>query len=85
MLYERSLEIERRLQTVLELIRSGDYSTPALAEEVGVSIPTISCAVTALRERGHSIRAENSGDGWRYVIEVSSRRSNSRQRTAARS
>ena len=42
MLYERSLEIERRLQTVLELIHTGDYSTPALAEEVGVSIPTIS-------------------------------------------
>ena len=68
MLYERSLEIERRLQLVLELIRTGAYSTPALADQVGVSIPTISRAVTALRERGHSIKAENCGDGWRYVL-----------------
>lgn len=68
MLYERSLEIEQRLQAVLELIRTGDYSTPALADAVGVSIPTISRAVTALRERGHDIQAEKHGGGWRYVL-----------------
>lgn len=68
MLYERSLEIERRLLTVLELIRTGDYSTPALADEVGVSIPTISRAVTALRQRGHDIQSEKHCDGWRYSL-----------------
>jgi predicted DNA-binding transcriptional regulator YafY len=66
--FERSLEIERRLETVLRLIRKGGYSTPMLAKEVGVSIPTISRCVTALRLRGHPIRAEKHEDGWRYVL-----------------
>jgi biotin operon repressor len=66
--FERSLEIERRLDDVLRLIRTGRFSTPLLAEEVGVSIPTISRCVTALRLRGHDIRAEKHEDGWRYVV-----------------
>jgi hypothetical protein len=49
--FERSFEIEQRLDAVLRLIRTGRYSTPALAEVVGVSIPTISRIVAALRER----------------------------------
>jgi len=68
MLYQRSLEIERRLETVLRLIRSGDYSTPKIAEQLGVSIPTVSRDVTALRERGHDIRSERVSDGWRYIL-----------------
>jgi transposase len=59
MLYQRSLEIEARLNQVLRLIRTGRYSTPKLAEKVGVSIPTISRYVTALREHG---------TGWRYFL-----------------
>ena len=66
--FERSLEIERRLDDVLRLIRTGQFSTPMLAEEVGVSIPTISRCVTALRLRGHDIRAEKHEDGWRYMV-----------------
>jgi predicted DNA-binding transcriptional regulator YafY len=66
--FERSLEIERRLDEVLRLIRTGRFSTPMLAEEVGVSIPTISRCVTALRLRGHVIRAEKHENGWRYVL-----------------
>jgi biotin operon repressor len=68
MLYSRSLEIEQRLETVLRLIRSGRYSTPRLAEQLGVSIPTVSRYVTALRERGYDIRAEKQAKGWRYVL-----------------
>ena len=68
MRYQRSLEIEQRLDAVLELIRSGNYSTPALAEKVGVSIPTISRSVEALRERGHHIKAVKGPHGWRYTI-----------------
>lgn len=68
MLYQRSQEIEQRLDQVLRLIRTGRYSTPMLAEEVGVSIPTVSRCVTALRERGHDIRAEKNGAGWHYVL-----------------
>jgi len=66
--FERSFEIERRLDHVLRLIRTGRYSTPMLAEEVDVSIPTISRCVNALRERGHDIRAEKHGNGWRYIL-----------------
>lgn len=36
MLYERSLKIEKRRGTVLRLIRKGQYSTPKLAEQLGV-------------------------------------------------
>lgn len=41
MLYQRSQEIEKRLEQVLGLVRTGSYSTPKSAEEVGVSIPTV--------------------------------------------
>ena len=66
--FERSLEIARRLDDVLHLIRTGSYSTPMLAEEVGVSIPTISRIVAALREKGHEIQAKRHDGGWRYVL-----------------
>lgn len=69
MLYRHTLAIHDRLETVLRLIRTGSFSTPALAKEVGVSIPTISRIVAALRERGHAIRSEKHRDGWRYVID----------------
>lgn len=68
MLYQRSLDIERRLEAVLRLIRKGGYSTPKIAEELDVSIPTVSRDVTALRQRGHDIRAEKLASGWRYVL-----------------
>ena len=68
MLYERSLTIKTRLQTVLRLIENGSYSTAELAEEIGVSVPTISRDVTALRQRGHAIRAEKLGRNWRFVL-----------------
>lgn len=73
MLYQQSLEIEQRLGTTLRLIRTGRYSTPRLAEELNVSIPTISRYVTALRGRGHNIRAERSNRGWRYVLVASAK------------
>ena len=74
MLYERSLAIENRLQAVLRLISTGDYSTPELADEVGVSVPTISRDVMALRQRGHAIRAERIGMVWHYVLEADEKR-----------
>lgn len=67
-MYERSLSIEKRLREVLELVRAGCYSSPAIAKKLGVSVPTVSRDVTALRERGHDIRAERQGDSWQYVL-----------------
>lgn len=69
MLYERSLTIERRLEEVLELVRTGRYSTPTIADKLGVSVPTISRDVTALRERGYDIRAERCDGSWRFVLD----------------
>jgi predicted DNA-binding transcriptional regulator YafY len=66
--YERSAQIEQRLGAVIRLIRTGRYSTATLAERLGVSIPTVSRDVTALRERGYHIRAEKRARGWRYVL-----------------
>ena len=68
MRYQHSLEIHERIEEVLRLIKTGRYSTPALAEKVGVSIPTISRIVAALREQGHDIQANRTGSGWRYVL-----------------
>lgn len=74
MLYQRSLEIETRLQAVLTLVRSGRYSTPMIAKQLGISIPTVSRDVTALRERGHDIRSERNRGTWRYVLAAASSR-----------
>lgn len=68
MRYQQSLEVHERIEEVLRLIKTGRYSTPALAEEVGVSVPTISRIVAVLRERGHDIRSERTKQGWRYVL-----------------
>lgn len=75
MRYQRSLDIEKRLDTLLLLIETGRYSTPTLAAKIGVLIPTISRTVEALREQGHDIRTERGPDGWRYVLAVTERTS----------
>ncbi len=80
-MYQRSREIEQRLHDVVRLIRSGRFSTPLLAERLGVSIPTVSRYVTALRERGHDIRSERKDGRWRYVL--AARRPVSRPRHSA--
>ena len=84
MLYQRSLEIETRLQTVLTLVRSGRYSTPMIAKQLGISIPTVSRDVTALRERGHEIRSGRNHGTWRYVLASapSSRQASAQHRTS---
>lgn len=73
MRYQQTIEIHDRIEEVLRLIETGRYSTPALAEEVGVSVPTISRIVAALRERGHNIQAKRTTKGWRYALEGSRR------------
>lgn len=86
MQYQRSLDIEQRLQAVLRLIRSGAYSAPMLAQQLGVSIPTVSRDVIALRDRGHDIRSERKPEGWRCVLaeksSTSGRFANSKLREA---
>jgi biotin operon repressor len=71
MLYEKSLGIERRLNELVRLIRSGRHSTPALAEKLGVSVPTISRDITALRQRGYGIRSVRLPRHWAYELAAS--------------
>ncbi len=68
MLYERSREIENRLNTIVGLIQAGGQSTLTLAAALSISRPTISRCIAALRERGYSIRAVRDADGWSYEI-----------------
>lgn len=82
--FERSQEIERRLSDVLRLIATGQFSTPKLAEEVGVSIPTISRIVAALRERGHRIQAQRHSGGWHYFLPTEDERTTPPSKAARR-
>jgi len=79
MRYQHSLKIHERIEVVLQLIETGQYSTPALAEKIGVSIPTISRIVAALREQGHDIRAEKQADGWAYRLLAKQAKASSRK------
>ena len=69
MSYERSQSIERRLEFVLELVKKGRFSTTAIADQLGVSVPTASRCIDALRGRGYAIQSEKTGIGWRYKLE----------------
>jgi len=68
MLYDKSFEIEERLHALLKLVREGDSGAPAIAEYLGVSIPTVSRSINALRRRGFNITAEKCGSSWRYCV-----------------
>lgn len=58
MRYKRSFAIEQRLDAVLRLMRTVQYSTPLNADELQVPVPTVSRCIEALRDRGHDIVAE---------------------------
>jgi hypothetical protein len=78
MIYQQSQEIETRLARLLELIRNGEYPTPALATTPNVSTPTVSRCIYALRRRGHEITAVRDGARWRYRITTDDRESPTR-------
>jgi len=67
-MYRRSQEIEKRLSSLIDLIRTGRYCTPALAAQLGISPPTVSRCLSALRQRGYVIRAVKEDEGWAYEI-----------------
>jgi biotin operon repressor len=67
-IYESSLAIGQRLADVLTLIRTGRHSTRTLAVAVGVSEPTISRCLAALRRRGYQIESRRREQGWCYVL-----------------
>lgn len=80
-MYRRSQEIEKRLSALVALIRSGKYCTPALAAELGISPPTVSRCLSALRQRGFVIRAVKEEVGWAYEITSEPRPKSVHERT----
>jgi hypothetical protein len=66
-IYERSLDIEQRLARMIQLIRSEKHSTRTLAQALGISIPTVSRCLAAVRRRGHVIEPRKRARGWHYV------------------
>lgn len=67
-IYKRSQEIEKRLADIISLVSRGRYSTPALARALAVSQPTVSRCLSALRQRGYSIRPVKDKSGWSYEL-----------------
>jgi len=68
MRYERALAISERHGRLIALIRTGEYSTPALAEKLGVSEQTIYRDIDHLKKSGFSIRSQKHSDGWAYHL-----------------
>jgi biotin operon repressor len=68
MRYERSLAIANRHDKLIDLIRSGEFSSPELAEKLDVSEQTIYRDIDFLKQRGYSIRSEKHADGWAYHL-----------------
>ena len=68
MRYERSLAISSRHDRLIELIRSGEFSSPELATKLDVSEQTIYRDINFLKSTGYSIRSEKHADGWAYHL-----------------
>lgn len=66
--YERAFSITRRLRRLIPLIRSGRFSTPALAKRLKVSEQTIYRDIDCLKEKGYSIRSVRLSKGWAYKL-----------------
>ena len=68
MRYGRSLAIASRHDGLIDLIRSGAFSSTELARKLKVSEQTIYRDINFLKQRGYSIRSEKHADGWSYHL-----------------
>lgn len=68
MRYQRSLAIANRHDRLIDLIRSGEFSSSDLATKLRVSEQTIYRDIEFFKRRGYSIRAEKHVDGWAYHL-----------------
>jgi len=68
MRYGRSLAIAGRHHKLIELIRAGEFSSPALAKRLKVSEQTIYRDIDFLKQRGYSIRSKRHFGGWAYHL-----------------
>lgn len=68
MRYERFRAIGDRHGKLIELIRTGEYSTPFLAEKLDCSEQTVYRDIEFLKEQGYSICAVRLAKGWAYKL-----------------
>lgn len=68
MRYEQANAISERHRSLLRLIRGEDNSTRSLADQLGVSEPTINRDIEFLREQGYSIKAVRVNRRWAYRL-----------------
>ena len=68
MRYDRLVAIANRHEALLELIRSGTFSCPKLAEELAVSLPTVSRDIVFLRHQGYGIESIRGRTSWGYEL-----------------
>lgn len=68
MRYERSLAVASRLESLLELVRAGGYSTPAIAAKLEVCDQTVYRDILFLKQRGYRIRSRKHSSGWAYEL-----------------
>ncbi|MHC5540637.1 HTH domain-containing protein [Singulisphaera rosea] len=68
MRYERSLAVAGRLESLLELVRAGGYSTPAIAAKLEVCDQTVYRDILFLKQRGYKIRSRKHSSGWAYEL-----------------
>ncbi len=68
MRYERAIAVTNRLENLLELVREGSYSTPAIAAKLQVCDQTIYRDILFLKQRGYKIRSRRLSSGWVYEL-----------------
>ena len=68
MRYDRALAISKRHKELLALVKSGVYSSEALAIQLGVSAPTIYRDVLFLKRQGHPIESVRLSSRWVYRL-----------------
>ena len=68
MRYDQALGISKRHEELLALVKSGAYSSEALASQLGVSTPTVYRDVFFLKRQGHPIEAVRLSSRWVYRL-----------------
>jgi predicted DNA-binding transcriptional regulator YafY len=68
MRYDRSIAISDRLRRLVRLIRTGNFSSPALAQKLAVSAQTIYRDIDFLRVQGYVIESVRRSGGWAYQL-----------------
>ena len=68
MRYDRALAISKRHEKLLALVKSGAFSSNALANELCVSTPTIYRDVFFLKRQGYPIQSVRQSSRWVYQL-----------------